>query len=61
MNILEYANKELKVELTFLQQDLLLTLQGNSDFVKFIQKKSYDMVVVLNVYYKWKEHSLVCA
>lgn len=48
MNILEYANKELKVELTFLQQDLLLTLQGDSDFVKYFQKKSHDMVVVLN-------------
>lgn len=60
MNIVKYAENELGLKLSCLQRDLLLTLQNDFDFVKYVQKKSHDMVVVLDVYNKWKEYNLAC-
>lgn len=61
MNIIEFAVSNLGLRLSCLQRDLLLTLQNDSDFVKQVRRKSHDMVVVMDVYSKWRKYNLVCA
>ncbi|NHN33419.1 hypothetical protein [Paenibacillus agricola] len=57
MTILEYAEKELQVKLSFLQKDLLQVLQQDSDYVQYVDKKSHALVTVLDIYYKWIENN----
>jgi hypothetical protein len=59
LTILEYAEQELQMKLSFLQKDLLQILQNDSDYVLYVDKKSHTMIAVLDIYYKWKEKNLL--
>jgi hypothetical protein len=59
LSILEYAEKELQVELSCLQKNLLEILQNDSDYVQYVEKRSHAMVAVLDIYNKWKESRLL--
>jgi hypothetical protein len=59
LNILEYAENELQVKLNFSQKDLLQILQKDSDYIQYVNKKSHTMIIVLDIFSKWKEKKLL--
>ncbi|MBU7316082.1 hypothetical protein [Paenibacillus oleatilyticus] len=54
MSITEFAENVLGFQLTSFQKDLLMILQNDSDYIKYVKKKSHTMVQVLDVYDRWK-------
>lgn len=54
MSIVEFAENALGFKLSSFQKDLLMILQNDSDYIKYVKKKSYTMVQVLDVYDRWK-------
>ncbi|MCR8641487.1 hypothetical protein NV379_02345 [Paenibacillus sp. N1-5-1-14] len=53
MKIIEFAEVKLGLRLSCLQQDLLLILEKDSDFIKYVKNDSQTMSEVFDVYRLW--------
>lgn len=56
MSIIEFAENVLDFKLSSFQKDLLMILQNDSDYIKYVKKKSHTMIQVLDVYDRWKNN-----
>ncbi|MCZ8517486.1 hypothetical protein O9H85_35140 [Paenibacillus filicis] len=56
MRIVDFAEKELKFNLSCIQKDLLKLLENDSDFLRYVKKKSHTMVQVIDIYDKWSKN-----
>ncbi|MCM3274200.1 hypothetical protein [Paenibacillus elgii] len=54
MSIIEFAENVLGFKLSSFQKDLLMILQNDTDYIKYVKKKSHTMVKVLDVYDRWR-------
>ncbi|GAA4880157.1 hypothetical protein GCM10023310_70430 [Paenibacillus vulneris] len=60
MNIVEFAENELKLKLTYFQQDLLQLLQSDPDsWFNSMRFDTLEMRQIRDVFLKWQESMLV--
>jgi hypothetical protein len=60
MDIVKFAESELRLSLSYFQKDLLLTLQHNPEpLTHYLKPMTNDIKLALSVYEKWKEHNTV--
>ena len=57
MDIIQYAENQLNLELTYFQRDALALLEQDPDAHKRIFKPRHDMRLVLDIFKKWQEYN----